>query len=50
MCNMLQRHVDPTFLHIYATAQATAISTSHVIAKHVPEQICPANWANMPNT
>ena len=33
--NILNWHLDPTFLHIYVTTQSSAIRTSHVITKYV---------------
>ena len=34
---MLYGHLALTFLHIYAKTQPTALTTSHIIEKHVPE-------------
>ena len=40
--NILNGHIDPTFLHTCHKTQPTAINTTHVIVKYVPE-------TNMPN-
>ena len=40
---MLNGHVDPTYLPIATRIQSSATASSHIIAKYVPEQICPLN-------
>ena len=41
--NILNGHIEPTFLLICAETQLTAIHTSHVIAKHMLETNMPTN-------
>ena len=41
---MLKGHTDPTFLHMCATIQPTAISTSHGIAMYLPATNMPLKW------
>ena len=44
----LNGHTDPAILYISNKTQPTAADTSQIIAKYVPEQICPSNAIYMP--
>ena len=39
--HMVNRHINPTFLHMFTKTQPTTISNTHVTAKYMPETNIP---------